>query len=82
MSFSATSQQSPPLQGAVLGPGEFFEGLSLGGREFIGATVGRLHNNVRCVLFCFFLFFFNGGGGRGEGAGGSAWILTIFSRGT
>ncbi len=28
-------------QGAVLGPGEFFEGLALGGREFFSSTVGK-----------------------------------------
>ena len=29
-----------PPQGAVLGPGEFFEGLALGGRQFVGGTLG------------------------------------------
>lgn len=29
------------LQGAVLGPGEFFEGLALGGRQFVGGTLGK-----------------------------------------
>ncbi|XP_064396100.1 intermembrane lipid transfer protein VPS13C-like isoform X3 [Halichondria panicea] len=31
-----------PIQGAVLGPGEFFEGLALGGREFFSSTIGGL----------------------------------------
>lgn len=29
------------LKGAVLGPGEFFEGLTLGGRQFFEGTVGK-----------------------------------------
>ena len=29
------------LQGAVLGPGEFFEGLTLGGRQFFEGTIGE-----------------------------------------
>jgi len=35
------SNSLSPLKGAVLGPGEFFEGLSLGGRQFVGGTLGK-----------------------------------------
>ena len=38
------------LKGAVLGPGEFFEGLSLGGRQFFEGTVGKLDLDT---LSCF-----------------------------
>ena len=30
------------IQGAVLGPEEFFEGVYLGGREFVGGTIGGI----------------------------------------
>ena len=37
------------MKGAVLGPGEFFEGLSLGGRQFFEGTVGKLDlDKVSC----------------------------------
>ena len=39
-----------PLEGAVLGPEEFLEGLSLGGRQFIGGTVGGISGAAGQVL--------------------------------
>ncbi len=33
------------LQGAVLGPGEFFEGLALGGKQFVEGTLGKKSTN-------------------------------------
>ena len=53
-----------PLKGAVLGPGEFFEGLSLGGRQFVGGTLGKYvqsdHmevNSKGAKIYLSFLFF-------------------------
>ena len=53
-----------PLKGAVLGPGEFFEGLSLGGRQFVGGTLGKYvqsdHMEVNsrgAKIYLPFLFF-------------------------
>ena len=40
------------VQGAVLGPGEFFEGLSLGSRQFVGGTIGIIIMNLySCTYF-------------------------------
>ncbi|KAL5484369.1 hypothetical protein EMCRGX_G020850 [Ephydatia muelleri] len=41
---------NPSCQGAVLGPGEFLEGLSLGSRQFIGGTVGGISGAAGQVL--------------------------------
>lgn len=53
------SNSLSPLKGAVLGPGEFFEGLSLGGRQFVGGTLGKYfqsdHMEVPEVLKYIFL---------------------------
>lgn len=37
------------LQGAVLGPGEFFHGLALGGQQFFAGTVGMASVEVSYI---------------------------------
>ena len=41
IAFSCEYDAYTCAQGAVLGPGEFFEGLALGGREFFSSTIGK-----------------------------------------
>ena len=38
------------LQGAVLGPGEFFHGLALGGQQFFAGTIGTWQNTIIVII--------------------------------
>lgn len=37
----------------MLGPGEFFEGLALGGREFFSGTLGNLYINSAYLQYMY-----------------------------